>query len=357
MSTGVDGGSMAHDSEGHRPNEWGSGSAEALIRFRYKGIWYMVAGLFLVSAVVAPASLRSTSLLAVMPFVAFLAIAAMGEALVVMVGGLDLSIPAVIGVVAVTLVAMSGDSGSSAAIAVACAIGLAALIGLANGVLVSVFRLNVLLVTLSVNTMGTGALLLYFQTMRFESRVAPALEKFGAIRLLGLNISVYTALGLVLLLTFLLNFTSLGRRLRAAGANPTASWLAGISVVRLQIGTYVVAAMLYAVAGVLLSAFTVTPNKDAGLPYLLLPIVAVVLGSGSLAGGASSMVATFGGSLFLIQLSQMLKTMGASGYVEYILTGLALGGGMAITRVPLRGLLSGMPGASRLSRLAGPGRR
>ncbi|MDH4209161.1 MAG: ABC transporter permease [Anaerolineae bacterium] len=302
-----------------------------LIQFRYRGIWYMIAVLTVLSALAAPASLKPTSLFAVLPFVAFLAVASMGESLVMMVGGLDVSIPAVIGLVAVTLVAVTGGSNPNVSLALLVVLAMAAGVGLINGVLVSVLQLNPLLVTLSVNTVLTGGMLFYLQTMRFESRVAASLEQFGSINLRGVNVSVFVALALMLLITLFLDYTPLGRRFRAVGANPASGWIAGIAVRRYQVGAYVVAALLYAMASILLCAFMVTPNKDVGLPYFLAPIAAVILGTGSLAGGMGSMVATVGGAFFYTQLGQVLKTMGMSGYAEYILLGAAIGGGMAVT--------------------------
>lgn len=302
-----------------------------LIQFRYRGIWYMIAVLTVLSALAAPASLKPTSLFAVLPFVAILAVASMGEALVMMVGGLDVSIPAVIGVVAVTLVALTGGSSPHVPLALLVVLAMAAGVGLINGVLISVLQLNPLLVTLSVNTVLTGGMLFYLQTIRFESRVALSLEQFGSVNLLGVNVSVFVALGLMLVITAFLDYTPLGRRFRAVGANPASAWIAGIAVRRYQVGAYVVAALLYAMASILLSAFMVAPNKDAGLPYFLPPIAAVILGTGSLAGGMGSMVATLGGAFFYTQLGQVLKTMGMSGYAEYVLLGAAIGGGMAVT--------------------------
>lgn len=291
----------------------------------------MIAVLTVLSALAAPASLKPTSLFAVLPFVAILAVASMGEGLVMMVGGLDVSIPAVIGVVAVTLVALTGGSSPNVPLALLVVFAMAAGVGLVNGVLISMLQLNPLLVTLSVNTVLTGGVLFYLQTLRFESRVAVSLEQFGSINLRGVNISVFVALALMLLITLFLDFTSLGRRFRAVGASPASAWIAGIAVRRYQVGAYVVAALLYAMASILLSAFMVAPNKDAGLPYFLAPIAAVILGTGSLAGGMGSMVATVGGAFFYTQLGQVLKTMGMSGYAEYVLLGVAIGGGMAVT--------------------------
>ncbi|MBN1316948.1 MAG: ABC transporter permease [Anaerolineales bacterium] len=300
-------------------------------RIKYKGIWYLVAVLLVLCVLFVPASVKPNSLRAIMPFIAFLTIAAMGEALIIMVGGLDVSIPAVIGMTAVSLVALTGGDQPNVLLAILFVLLASAAVGLFNGILISIFGLNPLLVTLSVNTILTGGMLLYLQTMRFESQVAHPIESFGLYEVMNFNVSVPIALGLVLILTVILDFTPLGRRFRAVGSNPTAARIAGMPVARYQIGAYIVGALLYAITGILLSAFVVSPNKDAGRSYFLAPIAAVVLGTGSLSGGLGSMVATMGGAFFYIQLGQVLKTMGASGYVEYLLLGLCIGGGMAAT--------------------------
>ncbi len=321
----------SQDSGGRRP-------ARRLRRrrfqFRFVTIWVLLAGLFLASAVVVPASLQPTSVAAILPFIAFAAIAGMGEALVMMVGGMDLSIPAVIGLVAVCLVSLSAWS---VPLTIGVVLAMALAVGLANGIMVCVLRLNTLLVTLSVNTVLTGGMQWYLSTLRLQSRVAPSLSDWAASQALGINYPVWVAIGLTLALTWALTFTPVGRRFSAVGANPSAAWVAGLSVQRYQIGAYVAGAGLYGIAGVLLSAFIRTPSSDVGAPYLLGPVAAVVLGTGTIAPGVGSMIATFVGAAFLTQLDQVLKVMGLPSSAQYIVQGAAIAGGMAMASVPSLG--------------------
>ena len=100
-----------------------------------------------------------------------------------------------------------------------------------------------------------------------------------------------SAITLVLIVIF--RFTTPGRRFQVVGANPTASWIAGLRVNLNQVSAYVVAAVLYALAGILLASFLGTLSITIGAPYLLGPIAAVVIGGASLTGGLASPLSTW----------------------------------------------------------------
>lgn len=297
---------------------------------RFAAIWLALAALAILSAIVVPRSVLPSSILPIIPFAAFLAIATMGETLVLMSRGIDLSIPAVITLASTVLLGVSGgeDAGLLPAVllALACALG----VGLVNGVLVAVFRLNALIVTLAVGAITAGATLWYRQGIAQEARVPPAMADWGGSRLLGLNVSVWVALLAILVATVLLRKTALGRRFQAVGANPRAAFIAGIEVPLYQISAYAAAALLYGIAGLLLSAFIRNPTLDVGNAYLLAPIAAAVLAGTAIGGGIGSMVAVAGAALFLTHLGQMLKMLGLSTAFQYVIHGLAIALGMAL---------------------------
>lgn len=300
---------------------------------RFAAIWLALLLLLLLSAVLAPQSLRPKSLTAVLPFAAFLAIAAMGQALVIKSGGIDLSVPAIISMVGVVLLSVSDGEDTGLPFAIAAVLGLSALVGLANGVLVALFRLNPLLVTLAMGSLVAGGTLRYQSERQIPSQVPPALAEWGAGTMLGLNTSVVMALLLTLLGTFVLNHTVTGRRLTAVGASPVAARILGLRVEAYQVGAYGVAALLYATIAVLAAAFIRSPTLRLGEPYLLSPICAVVLGGASLAGGVGSMVAVLGAALFLTQLDQTLRVMGQPTSIQYVFQGAAIAIGMGIASV------------------------
>lgn len=292
-------------------------------------------GLIMFCAVIAPRSLLPSTFLAIIPLAAFLAIASIGEALVLMARGIDLSIPATITLSSTLLLGISGGEDGGLFQAVLGALLFATAIGLINGFLVAVLKLNALIVTLAVGAITTGATLWYRSALPQESRVPPELAKWGDARFLGLNFSVWVAIAVVVILTITLRKTPMGRRFSAVGANSRAAWVAGIAVPAYQMASFTVAGLLYGVAGILVSAFIRNPTMRVGDPYLLAPIAAAVLGGTAITGGIGSMVAVGGAALFLTQLSQMLKMLGLSSAVQFIIEGAAIALGMAVVRVDI----------------------
>ena len=202
-----------------------------------------------------------------------------------------------------------------------------------NGVLVSNFRLNPLVVTLAVGTIMMGAAIWYREGIAQEARVPPILADWGETRFLSINFSVWVAMALVLLSTFLLRFTLYGRRFTAVGANPIAAWISGIGVNRYRVAAYAAAGLLYGIAGILLAAFIRNPTLDVGAAYLLAPIAAAVLGGTAIGGGVGSMIAVAGAALFLTHLGQILKMMGLTTAIQFMVYGGAIAVGMALAGV------------------------
>ncbi len=302
---------------------------------RFAAIWLALLALLVLSAVIVPRSLLPGSILPIIPFAAFLAIATMGETLVLMSRGIDLSIPAVITLSSTVLLGVSGGQDGDLTPAILLALLFALAVGLVNGILVALFRLNALIVTLAVGAITAGATLWYRQGIAQEARVPPLLAEWGGSRILGLNVSVWVAAVLIVIATIVLRKTALGRRFGAMGANPRAAWIAGLNVPALQVSAYAAAALLYGIAGLLLSAFIRNPTLDVGNAYLLAPIAAAVLAGTAISGGIGSMVAVAGAALFLTHLGQMLKMLGLSTAIQYVIHGLAIALGMALAELRL----------------------
>jgi len=302
-------------------------------QMRFIAIWIAMLGLIVFSAIVAPRSLLPSTFLAILPFAAFLAITAIGEALVIISRGIDLSIPAIITVSSTIVLGFSRGHDAALVMALAGALFFATAIGFINGLLVAVLQLNALIVTLAVGAITTGATLWYRESLPQESRVPPGMAEWGDARFLGFNISVWVTTALIVVLTIVLRKTTIGRRFLAVGANPRAAWIVGINAAVYQIAAFTVAGCLYGVAGILLSAFIRNPTLRVGEPYLLAPIAAAVLGGTAVTGGVGSMVAVAGAALFLTQLGQMLKMLGLSSAIQFVIEGIAIAIGMAVVRV------------------------
>lgn len=301
------------------------------VQMRFAAIWIALAVLLAGCAILLPRSVAPATLMSIIPFAAFLTIAAMGQAIVIMARGIDLSVPATVSVCCSVLLGVSSGSDDRLVLALGAAFAVALVIGAVNGVLIAVLKLNALIVTLAVGAVVTGLNLWYRQGLAAESKVPPALADLGSARLLGVPASVWLALVVLVAITLLLRKTILGRRFEAVGANPRAAFATGVEIMRYQAGAYILAALLYAMMAMLLAGFIRNPTQDVGAPYLLAPIAAAVLGGTAISGGIGSMVAVAGASLFLIQLDQSLKMIGLPTSNQMILQGIAIAAGMYLS--------------------------
>lgn len=298
---------------------------------RYMPVYIALLLLVIVASIWAPATLSGVALRAVAPYGAVLGIAALGQMLVIMTGGIDLSIPGTMSLAAVIMVGVGDGSNERIWIAVATAIIAAAIVGLVNGILIGGLRLNGLIITLAVGLIVVGRVNRYGSTFPVQSPVPPGLSDWTSARIFGVSPIFWIGVGLTVLLSVGLRYTAVGRRFQSVGANPVASQVVGVRVTVNQILVYVVAAVFYAIAGVALAGLLRTPGVAIGSTYLLGPIAAVVIGGASLTGGLASPMSTFAAALFLTGLNQMLRTMGLPTALQFVVFGVVIIGGMLVS--------------------------
>ena len=302
-----------------------------VISSRYLSVWIAIGLLLLTAFWIAPETLTRTSFSAVLPLTSFLALAALGQMLVVMTGGIDLSIPGVMTLAAIMAVGISGNADERLPVAIASALGVSLLIGFISGVLVGVLKLNPLIVTLAVGQIVYGATLAYADIVPNEASVPPAFAAWINTPLFGLSNLEWTAIGASLLFVLIFRYTELGRKFQSVGANPHAAWILGLRVNVYVILAYMTACLLYGLNGILLAGFLRSPSLVLGAPYLLGPIAAVVIGGASLSGGLANAVSTWAAAFFLEFLSQMLRVLGFPTALQFLVFGVAIIGGMVIS--------------------------
>jgi ribose transport system permease protein len=302
-----------------------------VVASRYLPVYIAIALLVIVSAVWAPATLRGPGLSAIAPFGTFLAIAALGEMLVIMTGGIDLSVPGTFTLAAVVTVGIGHGSDERLLTAILIALGFAALVGLVNGILIGGLGLNALIVTLAVGQVVAGIADRYFTSVAIQTPVPTGLSDWTSAKLLGVTRTFWLGAGITVVLIVVFRFTTPGRRFQAVGANPTASGIAGLRVNLNQMTAYVVAAVLYGAAGILVAAYLGTLSINFGSPYLLGPIAAVVIGGASLTGGLASPLSTWAAAFFLAGLDQMMRVMGLPTALQFVVFGLVIIGGMLVS--------------------------
>jgi ribose transport system permease protein len=309
--------------------------ASALTRFvvasRYMPVYLALILLVVVAAIWVPETLGGVALSAIAPFGALLAITALGQMLVIMTGGIDLSTPGTLTLAAMIMAGVGQQSDSRIWIAILVAVGAAALIGLVNGILIGGLKLNALIVTLATGQIVVGVVSRYVGTFPVQSAVPLGLSDWAASRFLG--VSPIFWMGVIVTLSFIvgLRYTSVGRRFQVVGANPVSSHVMGVRVTLSQTLVYVAAAVLYAIAGIALAGLLRNPGVNIGSPYLLGPIAAVVIGGASLAGGLASPMSTFAAAFFLTGLNQMMRSLGLATSLQFLVFGLVIIGGMLIS--------------------------
>ncbi len=295
--------------------------------------------LYLVSPLLAEGSVSGSSILIVFSFASILAIAAIGQTLVVQQGGLDLSIPGVISLAAVLVTKFPDGDNSSLAPWIAVALACGFLSGLICGIAITRFRVTALVATLAVNALLYGTVL-YLTKGTSTEAVPSMLSSFAVGRIYGIPHLAIFALAFILLIEVGMRATVWGRRFVAVGVNARAARAASLRVTSYKIATYAIAGAFYALSGVLLAGYLRVPSLLVGNSYLLPTITVVVLGGTSLLGGAGSVAATAIGAIFLVQLQQVVIGMGAPTSAQFVIQAAIILLGMSIRVVPWSAIFS-----------------
>src|ERR1700722_17496575 len=197
-------------------------------QMRFAAIWIALAALLAIGRLLLPASVELATLLSILPFAAFLTCATMGQTIVIMSRGIDLTPPSIIALSSTVLLGVSGGRDERIWLAIAAALLAALAVGAVNGFFVAVLKLNALIVTLSSGAIVTGLTLWYRQGLAAESKVPAALADFGGAWILGAPSSVWIVAILTIVIHVLLKKTVVGRRFESVGANPRAAFATGV---------------------------------------------------------------------------------------------------------------------------------
>ncbi len=269
-------------------------------------------GLFVVGALLIDgfASLRSVR--AVLVLAAFVGLASVGQTLVIVLGGIDMSIPFLVGVANV-VGAKAFEAGLPWPAAIALTVGLTGSIGACNGFIARRFAVHPLIVTLGIGTASLAAV--NWWTAGFPSGSAP--EWITGFVSIGATTGPIPMPPIVLFWAIITaslvvaeRLTVYGRRLFALGANPRAAEFALIRPLRMWVATFALSGAFAGITGVLYLGFTGRASGTVGDPLLFQTIAAVVIGGTSLIGGLGGYGRTAIGTIVLILLSTILLGVG-----------------------------------------------
>lgn len=253
-----------------------------------------------------------------------LALAAIGETLIVLTGGFDLSVGAIIGLVNVILATELTGAGGHDILWLALTLALAAAAGFANGLLVAYVRLQSIIVTI--------ATLFIFSGISLKILDQPGGSVPRGFEDLLTGVTVIPRALIVILLAALawlaLRRTRLGAALYAIGGDREAARMSGIPIERRLLVTYTLAGVFYGLAGIFYTAQTGSGDPGTGTSFLLAPFIAVVLGGARFGGGAGSAIGSIIGAFIVTMLIAVIFVLGintfATGIVEGVVLALAV---------------------------------
>ena len=307
------------------------GAVALLVKYN---IYIMLVALVVASALLSEHFLTVQNIHNLLRQLAPLALVSIGMLLVVLTGGIDLSVGSVAAIggmgVAMAMPALPFDGGLALLLCVLGAVLFGAALGAVNGLLVSGFGMASFVATLAMMTMARGLayMLSNGQPVRFprDLPTAQILTGFGAKGLPGLGTPwpVVAALAIVLLFIFLLRRTSWGRLTVATGSNETAVRLAGLPVWRFKFLAYTICGGLSALAGIMVTARTAVGTPVTGVGLELDAIAACVIGGALLSGGRGTVTHTMIGVLILGLIGNIMNLMSVPAYPQQIIKGVII---------------------------------
>lgn len=293
------------------------------------GPWAILAILIVVSALISPNFLSTTNLLNILRQAAPLMIVALGQTLVILVGGIDVSVGAMIATTTVIGGSMMRDSDALIFPTVLAVVGVGIVVGLVHYVFIVRGRTDALVTTLGTMLILTGLNLIYTGGAP-RSNVTVLFRKLSDGRILGIPVVVLVALALAVALAYVLRRTTYGRRIYAVGSNSEAARLSGVRVHRVVGSAYVACSVLAVFSGLALLARIGTGDTAAGTGMELDSIAAVLIGGTAFGGGKGSAEGTVAGVLILTVLFNVFNLMGVSRFAHLIVKGVVIIIGVAL---------------------------
>ena len=290
---------------------------EIINRFK-TGIGLLV--LVIVLSFMSPYFLTIPNLLNIVRQVSIIAIISFGMTMVILTGGIDLSVGSMLAFSGAITAGMIVNSGLNVFLAILIGLAAGTALGLFNGIAVAKAKLPAFIVTLAMMTVARGFTLIYTNG-RPISGFNETFRFFGAGYLGRIPIPVVIMFLLLIVIFVLLKKTPLGRYIYAIGGNEKATKLSGINTDKIKIAVYGLNGFLAAVSGIILTSRLNSAQPMAGEGYELDAIAAVVLGGTSLSGGSGTVIGTIVGALIIAVLNNGLNLLNVSSFYQLVAKG------------------------------------
>jgi ribose transport system permease protein len=269
-----------------------------------------IVALLLIGSVYSRSFLSPEYLLQQLKVASFLGVIATGTMIVILLGQIDLSVPWLVAVGGMMSTAATGWGSAGEALAIPFGIGCGVALGLVNGLGVAYLRIPSMIVTLAVNAVAEGLMVVHTGGFSPQDASSPAMRALATSDLafgLPSALLVWAVVGTGTV--FLLNRTTFGRAVYGIGNRERAAYLSGVDTQKVVLTAFAIAGGLSAFGGVLLAGYASKAAQSMGDAYLLPAIASVVLGGASILGGRGSYFGTVAGVILITLLQSILSVV------------------------------------------------
>lgn len=276
----------------------------------------------------SPEFLSSFNVQSIVAAAAPLTLVAIGQTIVILTGGIDLSVGSVMSLTSVAAAMYMNNSDSRVLPALLMCAGIGAAIGLVNGLAITVLRVEPIIATLGMLSIVQG--LTFELSMTPAGLTPPFLQSLVYENAGPIPKSTFVILSAAALGVLILRLTRFGKHVYALGGSEQATRLSGVHTVRVKIAVYMLSGTFAALAGVMLAARLGQGDPLSGQVFMLSSIAVVAIGGTSLFGGRGGVVGTLAGVFILTMLGNLLNLEGVQTYPQQLITGLLIIGVVAL---------------------------
>ncbi len=287
-------------------------------------VWIAVVVLWIASRwIVDPGFQSLDNIWSVATAGSFIAVAAAGQGLVVLTGGIDLSVPWVMTLGGILLTGWTNGDNGALIWAFPLVLVVGAAIGAANGAGVTVLGMAPVIVTIAMNSIAQGIVLVSTKGTP-KGSAPPLLRDVMTNKVAGVPIIVVALVVFAAAVVLAMSRTAPGKRTYAVGNSELVARLSGVRVPAVLIGVYAISGVCSVLAGMMLAGASSQSFLGMGDQYLLPSIAAVVIGGASILGGRGNYAGSFGGAIFLALLTSVLAASSVSEATREIIFGVVI---------------------------------
>lgn len=271
-------------------------------------IWIVLGVLIIIAALLSPVFLSPRNITVLLKQAAPLGILAVGQTLVILTGGIDLSVASVMATVSIFAAGITDGRDELVWPVVAFCLVFSLAVGIANGLLVTKLKIPPFIATLGMILIVQGIRFAYSKGTP-KTYIPDSLRFFGRDSIGPIPMALIVWFLIAAITTFILSRTTFGRRLYAVGGNARTAYLSGVNVDGVKIAAYAACSLMAGIAGLILVGYVGHADNWLGIGFELTAIAAVVIGGTAFEGGRGGQIGTIGGVLILTVLFNLVLMM------------------------------------------------